>query len=285
MKKLSHAIVLLLGVVVLFNHGCSDGAIGDDFADTHYVPRGTLISAASVDGCILTDVAASVLTLDLVSQGEAAASADIYAAYNGGAEVLLGTVTDVPSADSGNSIEYQLSFADLLTASGVAEGDVEVGDVVSIAFEGKTASGETFRSSAPENFNVGCPSNLGGTYDYVSTNLVAITNSCPTGEVTGTVTFTDLGCGVYQTSDLGFGQYESSCWSDGPATSAGAVFSDICGELITGGTDQYGLVYIWEVTDVSGPNLSMSWSNDYGDSGDVVITRGDGSDWPDLFTN
>ena len=93
-----------------------------------------------------------------------------------------------------------------------------------------------------------------------------------------------MGGGTYLCSDLGFGQYGSSCWNDSPATSGNATFQDVCNEIISGGLDQYGLTYIWVITDVSGPNLSMSWTNDYADGGDVVITRTDGSDWPALFT-
>jgi len=36
--------------------------------------------------------------------------------------------------------------------------------------------------------------------------------------------------------------------------------------------------------DVTGPELTMTWVNDYGDSGTVVITREGGVDWPALFT-
>jgi hypothetical protein len=118
----------------------------------------------------------------------------------------------------------------------------------------------------------------------VSTNLQAITGTCPTTPVTGTVTWTSLGGGTYLTSDLGFGQYGTSCWGDSPATSAGAKFVDACGLITSGGTDQYGLIYIWTITGVSGPELSLSWVNDYGDSGDVVLTREGGADWPALFT-
>ena len=85
-------------------------------------------------------------------------------------------------------------------------------------------------------------------------------------------------------SDLGFGQYGSSCWNDTPATSGGAIITEVCGKLISGGADQYGLTYNWVITSVSGDKLSISWSNNYGDSGDVVITREGGVDWPPLFT-
>ncbi len=136
------------------------------------------------------------------------------------------------------------------------------------------------------NYPVSCPSDLGGTHSFVSTELVAGNNpgACPSGSVSGTVTWTDLGGGTYLASDLGFGQYESSCWNDTPATSGGATFTEICGEIISGGADQYGLIYTWVITDVSGPELTMTWSNDYADSGTVVITREGGADWPALFT-
>jgi hypothetical protein len=60
------------------------------------------------------------------------------------------------------------------------------------------------------------------------------------GTVTGTVTFGATTPGVYTTTDLGFGQFGSTCWGDSPATSAGARVRWFCNNLVTGGGDQYG---------------------------------------------
>jgi len=265
---------------VLFTIGCSDGAIGDDFADEQYAPKGALITPSNVVTGFFDQISPdnSSIAFDLVASGdESVNSVTINVAYNGGGEVMY-------ASDSAGST-VTVPFPDVLSTVGVDAADVAVGDRVTFTFDAATSSG-TYRSSNSLNVPVSCASDLGGTYDYVSTNLVATNGGpCPMGEVTGQVTFTDQGGGTYLCSDLGFGQYESTCWNDGPATSGNATFQDICNEIISGGQDQYGLTYIWVITDVSGPDLSISWSNDYGDAGDVVITRPDGSDWPALFTN
>ena len=193
-----------------------------------------------------------------------------------------------------------LSFQQSLDALGLQLSDVDGSDQIVIRLElfltdgrvytndagGTVTGGSFYRSPFQYSASLVCPSNLEGTHSFVSTNLVAAYGGpCPTGSVTGTVTWTALGGGNYLVSDLGFGQYESSCWNDTPATSSGAIFVEACGLVISGGLDQYGLTYIWVITDVSGPNLSISWTNDYGDGGDVVLTREGGVDWPPLFTN
>tara|TARA_R110002049_G_scaffold78973_1_gene201506 strand:+ start:2496 stop:3416 length:921 start_codon:yes stop_codon:yes gene_type:complete len=210
-------------------------------------------------------------------------------------------VTEFPKEYSFSGTQIIAAFSELNSAA-----DIQVGDVLKFFTSYTFADGsklEVLNSKGEPNyyaadFNtypdftvkldyvVSCLSDLGGTHTYVTTNLQAANSDtpCPDGEVTGTVTWTDLGGGNYLTSDLGFGQYESSCWSDGPATSGGATFSEVCGEIISGGLDQYGLEYTWVITDVNGPELTMTWTNDYDDSGEVVITREGGLDWPQLFT-
>lgn len=271
-------LLMMMGAI-LFTVGCSDGAIGDDFADNQYSPKGALVTASNVVTGFFDQLnpSTSSIAFDLVTSGEDVSSINVSVAYNGGGETSMAT------GSAGQTLD--VAFSDVLSTVGVSEADVAVGDNVTFTFDAVTASG-TYRSSRSLNIPVSCASDLGGTYDFVSTNLVAANGyPCPTGEVAGTVTFTDQGGGTYLASDLGFGQYESSCWNDGPATSGNATFQDICNQIISEGQDQYGLTYVWVITDVAGPNLSLSWSNDYGDAGDVVITRPDGSDWPPLFTN
>lgn len=239
-----------------------------------------------------------------VAQGKPA-STDIIGIYT----TTTGSVyRGVLIADATLPQDYTLNIDDIVAAFSEINSteDIQVGDLLAITAKFTMPNGTVLEIVSPDgitggtgtniattvlfktviNFPVSCLSDLGGTHTYVSTNLVAAnsTTACPTGEVTGTVTWTDQGGGSYLVSDLGFGQYPSSCWSDGPATSGGAIITEICSELISGGTDQYGLVYTWVITDVSGPELSMTWSNDYADSGTVVVTREGGKDWPPLFT-
>ena len=198
---------------------------------------------------------------------------------------------------------YQAVLSEVLAALGVDFEDTSAGDQVKFRMELNLVDGRTFTNNASGNItggsffsspfaynaNLACASDIGGTFNYVSTNLKAgYGGPCPTDPVTGTVTWTDQGGGNYLSSDLGFGQYGSSCWGDSPATSGGAIIIDVCNEINPGGVgglDQYGLTYIYEITNVDGADLYISWYNDYADSGDVVLTRTDGKDWPALFTS
>lgn len=210
--------------------------------------------------------------------GADVSSMDIQFNYNGVELYTLTNVTSLPTT-------VTVPFTDVLSAAGVGADQVVVGDLVTFEFNNIVTSGGTYGTSTTLNIPVSCASDLGGTYPYVSSNLKAENGyGCPDGEITGEVTFEAQGGGVYLCSDLGFGQYGTSCWGDAPATSGAATFTDVCNGITSGGLDQYGLVYIWVITDVSGPDLSISWSNDYGDGGDVVITRPDGTDWPPIFS-
>jgi len=197
---------------------------------------------------------------------------------------------------------YEAVLSEVLAALGIDFEDTNAGDQVFFRMELNLVDGRTFTNNASGNVsggsffsspfqyaaNLACASDIGGTFDYVSTNLKAGYGSpCPTDPITGQVTWTDQGGGNYLSSDLGFGQYGSSCWGDSPATSAGAIIIDVCNEINPGGVgglDQYGLTYIYTITQVDGADLYISWENDYADSGDVVLTRTDGTDWPPLFT-
>lgn len=198
------------------------------------------------------------------------------------------TATDIIGAFSEINSGADFQVGDVLTiTTRFTMADGTVLDIVSIdGISGGTGTNiqTTVLFTTVVNYPVSCTSSLGGTHSYVSTNLQAITGTCPTGEVTGTVTWIDQGGGIYLTSDLGFGQYGTTCWSDAPATSGGATFTDACNLIISGGADQYGLAYTWVIADVSGSELTLSWTNTYGDSGDVVLTREGGADWPELFT-
>jgi len=281
MKKFLRAAFYFMMTAVLFTFGCSDGAIGDDFAEDQYTPKGAVVSATNVVTGFFdaVDPSSSSIAFDLNAEGsESPNSVQVNVSYNGGAEAVFTTASSIPST-------VTAGFADVISATGIDAGSIAVGDNITFTFDATTASG-TYRSSRSLNVPVSCASDLGGTYDYVGSNLVATNGGpCPAGDVAGSVTFTDLGGGTYLCSDLGFGQYESSCWNDGPATSSNATFMDVCNKIISGGQDQYGLTYIWVINEVSGSDLSLSWTNDYGDAGDAVITRTDGSSWPALFTN
>jgi hypothetical protein len=279
MKKLL-AFSLSDFVFSMLFFSCSDGANGDDFVDKNYSPKGTFISTSNlVNGFFdLADADNSFVSFDLDSKGEPISTAEVSVSYKDSGDILLTSISTFPST-------VNVAMSDVLSTLNITAEAIEIGDVVTFTFDA-IGSGASYRSGNTLIVPFSCKSSIGGTYDYLSTNLQAANGyDCPTGEVAGTITFEELGGGDYVVSDLGFGQYESSCWNDGPATSANAKISDVCNRIISGGLDQFGLTYTWTVTDVSGGDLSISWGNDYGDSGDVVISRTDGTDWPALFTN
>lgn len=253
---------------------CNEEPIGTSFAEDNYQPTGALVTTSNTSGCFLVDPSISTVEFDVDSKGEPVSSVEILATYGDGDEISLGTVTDLPGSAS-------VDMQDIVDAAGIT--DPAAGDAISLAFRASTSTG-TYRSSNTMNFNVGCVSNLAGTHTFVSTMLVAANSqtACPSDPVSGEVTFTDLGCGVYACSDMGFGQYESTCWNDSAASDGAASFDDVCDELTVYGADQYGLVYDWTIVSVEGPELTIQWTNDYADSGTAVITREGGEDWPTL---
>jgi len=276
-KTTRAVLAFALGVVMISS--CTQDAIVDKAEDNLINQKGAIATISNVVGGFfdLTDKENAAVSFDLGEAGEAVSSIDIFKSYNGGEPVMHANVT--PGA-------LTVSLQDAISGLGIGLDDVAVGDVFELSFKTNTASG-TYNSGATLPITASCPSALGGTYSYVSTDLVAAnsTTACPDGEVTGEVTFEDQGGGKYLVSDLGFGQYSSSCWNDQPATSGDAIITDVCNVITSGGLDQYGLAYTWTITDVSGPNLSISWVNNYDDSGKTVLTRMDGTDWPALTTN
>ena len=268
MKKTNFYQLLLLVSVCMFS--CNKSPVGDTFAEDNYQPNGAVVSTSGTTGCFLVDPTISIVEFNIdETRGDAVSSVEVLGSYNGGPDVSLGTVNSFPTP-------FTVNMVDLVNAAGVTS--PAAGDGITLSF----LSNGAFKSN-PMNFNVGCVSNLAGNHPFVGTMLAAGNGGpCPTDPVTGTVTFTDLGCGVYGCSDLGFGQYESSCWNDSPATNGQAAFSDICNTITAYGADQYGLAYSWVIAGVDGPELTITWSNNYADSGTAVITKEDGTDWPAL---
>lgn len=306
MKK--NKIVLLIISMMVFGFSCEDdGGTSQLGLEDGAVPNmvNSATSPAFIDLVDVTNGENVTIQFNAsVAQGDPASAnlIGVYTSFSGNVyyAVLEENIT-LPQ-------DFSLSVTDIISAFPeiTSNTDFELGDILTLTTQfimddgrvldivnedGTSNTGTNIQTTvlfnSVVNYPVVCASSLGGTHSYVSTNFQAVNSAtpCPTGETTGTVTWTDQGGGVYLTSDLGFGQYGTSCWNDTPATSGGATFSDVCNLIISGGLDQYGLAYTWEITGVNGPELSISWVNNYGDSGDVVITREGGEDWPELFTS
>lgn len=130
-----------------------------------------------------------------------------------------------------------------------------------------------------QTYNVTCASYLAGTYNYSTTNIGDPEGDFIDDIITGTVTFTDKGGGVYDISDATFGGW-GALYEDSPAT--GVQLIDLCNQISFGGKDKYSETYSLTNIVVNGNTLSFHWKNSYKEFGDTTLTRTDNTDWPDL---
>ena len=207
---------------------------------------------------------------------------------------LASNVTTFPSNYNINQSNLINAFAELNTAS-----DFEIGDQLKITTELTLKDGsiqkiinddgtDNFSSSIAtsnrykivQSYNVSCPSDLGGTYNYVTTKAKAPTGESAAGPLTGTVTFEDKGGGVYAISDASFGGWIGLY---GPGNIAeGVTLTDVCNKIAYTDKDQYGEIFTFSNLVINGSEMSFHWENDYGEFGDTKLIRTDGSNWPNL---
>lgn len=160
--------------------------------------------------------------------------------------------------------------------------------------------------------NVPCFSTLEGEYEVTAT----VTNQsagigwddCDGNTYSTMVRFTAehdptaFGTGVYfiETQDAnGEWQHDNSmagfygCYT-GSQTDPSALPNDIddqgmlrlnedCGSLFWTGASQWGETYFIESVTVNGADLTIAWTNDYGEGASCKITRTDGMTWPELI--
>jgi hypothetical protein len=182
---------------------------------------------------------------------------------------------------SGNSgtIPANSSFGDLpinILPDNINPGEDLTLDIRLVSADVELASADpiSFR------FAISCPSNLAGTMDYVHSNIW-----CGAPDVAGTTNLVAISDNEYKFDDFVFGSWVP-CYGGGgvdgtdPAISLRLV--DVCNKISMQGIDQYGDTYAYEIAAVSGASLTINWSNTYGESGTVVLTRQDGASWPAL---
>lgn len=147
------------------------------------------------------------------------------------------------------------------------------------------SGGGVYKSPFQNIVPVVCPSDIGGTVNYSSSNLIigAGYGACGGPEpVVGTTQFTVVGPGLYSIGDASFGFWAQSCYGV-PAGSTGVTLTDACNVLAIGGADQYGDTYTWTIVSNDGTTLVIDWGNTYGDTGRAALTR-TGKTWPLALT-
>ncbi|MEY3367382.1 MAG: hypothetical protein RI973_537 [Bacteroidota bacterium] len=195
-------------------------------------------------------------------------------------------------------VEIRANAAETLSKLGLSEADINGGDFFEYRLELLDTKGRTFTNTnlsgdiaggafynSPFFYRVPviCPSDLAGTFDFVTTDIAAGPGgdaaACG-GEKTGQVTLTAVAGspGVYNISDASFGVFDCA-WGDTPP--AGTVrFNDACGKISFTGTDKYGDAYSLTFVSNDGTNLVIKWTNTYGDGGTTTIKANSGKPWP-----
>ncbi|TAI49682.1 hypothetical protein [Flagellimonas allohymeniacidonis] len=239
------------------------------------------------------------------------------------AEVLLETLqaSDFSSGDRGlPQVSVSYTSDELVTATGIDESMIvgkdrfefrlvltlTNGEVYTNSDVGGPVSGGAFFSAPFEYFPViacSITEDLSGTHSYVVTNQRAAPGGggvCGGADIIGTVTWTETeaGSGVYTSSDMSFGQYEDCYVGRGAAASDeieiewdctlltpdGEVFLDDDGVVVGEDDADSEVTFSYEITNVTGADMTIEFSSSTGDAGTVVLTREGGVDWPVIFT-
>lgn len=277
-------IIFLFGAMLVWSCVPED----DAFFATSTSDAASVTAPANV--AFVKDVSTGAdIAIGLLGKSEASdiASVKLFARF------VPSDVTPDPEEDGTEILEittYPKSISiteeQLLSLAGLTSvGDLNPGDRWIIKYKINLTNGTTLTGAVKTNISFTCQSDLGGDIDFVTTDITAgaggDAGACG-GSTSGTVTFDDQGGGIYNISDITFGQYDCA-WGDNPATGVSLV--DVCGKLSLIGTDQYELVYSISIISNDGTELVIHWENDYGDSGTTTLTRTDDKDWPlDLST-
>lgn len=290
-------ILSLLAAVVLIMSSCADEnaepIVTFDSAGKGAYPR--LISQS--DKLInLFDISGSqyTYTVEFVDNNRGGDVAEYvlemtYENNNGGASVGPVEYKRWSAGEfSSNENGYQqaptitITANDAFAAAGVSAADVKAGD--NFKFEGKvilndgstftqgnssaTVYGAAFRGHFNFTLPAACPSDLTGTYSFVSTAIwCGAWDGTP---VTGEVTIDAQGGGVYKFSDWAFGSY-GPCYGGGVA-GGDLTFTEVCAEVsFTGFTDSFGDTWTYD-SSIDGEEWTITWDNTYGEAATSVIT-------------
>lgn len=149
-------------------------------------------------------------------------------------------------------------------------------------------------------FTVICPSELSGVYNAVATATSQSAgigwDDCDGNTWSGTVEIEAVSDGVYNVYtnglngdqrflDLSFGSYYT-CYGTTSETNlpgGNLMLQDVCSKLSFVGASQWGETYSFNRVDPNGAELTIGWTNDYGEGAVIVLTRSEGT-WNSALT-
>lgn len=281
MKKIQFSFLFILAMGLVFQ-SCEDdfdlATDPDDFFET----KGAVATfTAPIPDFFDTGAPEQEVFFTVDVLGEDFTGARILKNFNNTGNIEHASILGFPNT-------LRISLLDALEGTGVSVDDLKVGDAFVFSFEVTTASG-TYVTGSRITIPVSCSNKFPGTYDFVSTDYF-----CGGDPLSGSVTITETEAGKYTFSDWGFGSYQE-CYGSAASSWGTLAFvrytSDECDEcsqsaecntISIEGADSYGDSWAFSIEKVEGTELTMSWTNDYGEFGTVVLSRPDGSNWPPL---
>lgn len=313
MRKIKNIFLALLALVVV---ACGDPEL--PFETFEELEKGAFARKLTLTGAFTFGQAASSAFQGSVEfysedQGKNVASYDWTVEYTGvaGPKAAVNFLS-IPSSSFGTNSDtglpmatFTLGMTDALTALNLTEADITGGDRFRFLATLTLVDGRQFTvantgtniiSSAALGHlglldaNVVCVSGLGGTINYSNANMAQGTGGGGLGAacgaaITGSFDIVDDGDGSYTfvdtngNNDQSFGMFDS-CWSDDPGMGDRGM-TDVCGLVDNRGNDKYTDLYYWTALSGAGtPSITFDWINDWGDRGQVTLTRGDGANWP-----
>lgn len=180
--------------------------------------------------------------------------------------VLNGTSVTIPAG--GSIIQLPID----IIVDGINPGEQWDIDIRIVSADVRIEAG---LSQAIHTIQITCPSALDGTYSAVSsgdTGDGAGGAASAFGPITATVTFANAGSsGLYDVSDLSFGMYAQIYADNTPVTGR---LVDICDALSgVDVADRFSDPFTISATRDAGTGvITLTWSNTWGDSGNVVLT-------------
>lgn len=254
--------------------------------------RGAVINA-SVGGLGFYNLgdATGEITITVDDFGEDVSSVTLLKSVNGGDAIEVTKVNTFPT-----TLTFSLTQA--LEGTGIAFEDLAVGDNVLYTFADVTTASGVYPSGRTLDVDITCPGQLTGTFE-VSTLATGIFAS--DDPYVGMARFEDTGGGTYNVFTLlpgsedtyfedasigayyaGYGTTDQGNLPNGDGV-GDVQIKETCGVVSYIGASQWDEIWVFSNLSISadGTELTLTYSNDYGEGGIATLTRTDGTVWAD----
>lgn len=254
------SLIILLGVLLCVLTSCSDNDQPD--AEVLGTARlGSIVQIETIESGFynLNDLENSNVSFTLGVDGVQPTQIKVYKQLNNGPKILVGEYSNFP-------VEVDLPALEAVAGTSKTAEELEAGDFFTFSFESIQDDGFTTSSGTVLNANVACVSDIGGTYDVVTTwtdyygdpGENTFTETLAAGSVAGQYVISDLSGGM-----------EPIVWGNPKVE---ATISDVCNTISLVSAD-YSYAYMINSGQVNDDGtIKIVWENEYGENGVNVYT-------------